>query len=164
MKRWMIPQPRLPLRIGIFAGLMLLLALSPGAWVPKLTGVLMISFLVGSYRESFIEDETLSVQLVVCFIPMKRKKYRLRKFSQIEIMLDPPAGWWTFFLFGPFQWIWSRVLDFAIPWFGGLYQLWLVSPKKRVLVWQGCSDSDFENNLKELQTTTALEVLRTGGF
>jgi hypothetical protein len=158
--RRMIPEVNLPFRIGLFAVLVLLIAISPGPWTRKFWGVLLFSFLTGSFRKSFIEFEVLYVQLTVCFIPLKQKRYKLKRFKRIEIKLEEQAGWWTFFLFGPIQWVWSRFLDFAIPWFGGTYQLWLASGKKQVLVWQGCSDEDYEHNLEQLQTATGLEAVR----
>jgi hypothetical protein len=158
--RRMIPQANLAFRAAVFGGLVCLIAISPGPWTRKFWGVLLFAFLTGSFRKSFIEFETLYVQLTVCFIPLKQKRYKLKRFKRIEIRLEEQAGWWTFFLFGPIQWVWCRFLDFAIPWFGGTYQLWLGSGKKQVLVWQGCSDEDYEHNLKQLQSATGLETVR----
>ena len=161
--RRMIPEANLGFRIGLFAVLVLLIAISPGPWTRKIWGVLLFAFMTGSFRKSFIEFEVIYIQLTVCFIPLKQKRYKLRRFKRIEIKLEEQAGWWTFFLFGPIQWAWCRFLDFAIPWFGGTYQLWLGSGEKKILVWQGCSDDDYEHNLKQLQTATGLEAIRTGG-
>jgi hypothetical protein len=162
--RWMTPRPNVKFRVGLAAVLLVLLALSPGVMQAKFVGLLTITFLVGSYRRSYLDADAAYVQLTVCFIPLKRKKYRLRKFNHLEIMLEEPAGWWTFFLFSPVYWIWMRALDFAIPWLGGLHQLWLSNPKRKVLIWQGVSDEDFQQNLKQLETATGLRAERSGGY
>jgi len=163
-QRWLIPQPKLKPRAMICAVLLVLLALSPGSLSGKFVGLLMIAFLTGSFRRSYLDAEIAHVQMVVCFIPMKMKRYRLKRFHEIEIMLEEPAGWWSFFLFGPIQWLWFRALDFAIPWLGGLYQIWLARPDKKVLIWQGCFDEDFEQNLEMLKSTTGYDVSRAGGY
>jgi hypothetical protein len=162
--RWMIPRINLRFRIGLCAVLLILLVISPGGWGGKFIGLAMIAFLTGSFRESFIDSDILYVQLTICFIPLKLKKYRLKKYIQIEIELEQPAGWWTFILLGPVYWLWMRIIDFTIPWFGGLFQLWIANKKKRVLVWQGCSEDDFNHNLQQLKTATGLEAIRAGRY
>lgn len=162
--RWMIPRVNLRFRIGLCVVLLILLAISPGNLGAKFIGLTMITFLTGSFRKSFIESDVLYVQLTISFIPLKLKKYRLKKYTQIEIMLEQPAGWWTFFLLGPVYWLWMRGLDFAIPWLGGLFQLWLAHRDRKVLVWQGCSEEDFNHNLQELKNATGLEAVRSGGY
>lgn len=162
--RWMIPRINQRFRIGLCLVLLILLAISPGVWVGKFIGATMIAFLTGSFRESFIDGDILYVQLTICFIPLKQKKYRLKKYTRIEIELEQPAGWWTFFLFGPVYWLWMRIIDFAVPWLGGLFQLWVANKKKRVLVWQGTSEEDFNRNLQSLTNATGLEAVRTGRY
>lgn len=162
--RWMIPRINRPIRIGVFVVLLILLLISPGSWAGKFVGLVMIAFLTNSFRESFIDGDILYVQLTICFIPLKMKKYRLKKYSQIEIELEQPAGWWTFFLFGPIYWLWMRIIDFAIPWLGGLFQLWVANQEKRVLVWQGCSEEDFDRNLESLKNATGLQAVRSGRY
>jgi hypothetical protein len=163
-QRWFVPTINLRNRIIICLVLLFLLAISPGALIGKLMGLLTITFMTGSFRRTYIDAEIAHVQMTVCFIPLKMNRYRLKRFYQIEIMLEEPAGWWTFFLFGPIQWLWFRFLNFAIPWLGGVYQIWLSREGKKVMLWQGSFDEDYEQNLEMLKSMTGYEVVRSGGY
>jgi hypothetical protein len=163
-ERWFVPKMNLRFRVICCSVLLALLAISPGGLFAKSIGQLLITFMTGSFRRSFIDAEIAHVQMTVCFIPLKINRYRLKRFYQIEIMLEEPAGWWTFFLFGPIQWLWFRMLDFAIPWLGGMYQIWIARGDKKVMLWQGGFDEDYEQNLEMLKSITGYEVIRSGGY
>lgn len=160
MVHWIQPRPRPGIRLAVFAILVALLAISPGRLPAKGVGLVTIAFLTGSYRRALVEEEKLETQLVICFYPLRKRRVALRKFSRIEVAIEEPSGWWVFFLFGPIQWLWNRILDHVFPWFSGIYQIRLAAPNRSILVWQGCSDEVYEQNLELLRGLTGLEIAR----
>ncbi len=99
--------------------------------------------------------------MIVCFYPLPPKSCKLKRVVAVETKIEQHAGWGTFFLFGPIQWVFSRVFDRLLPWIGGDYQIWLRQPKdKRLMAWQGNSDEDYRENLDMLQSATGAEIGR----
>ena len=157
------PVPNVPLRCVVLVILLIPLFIGSVGWATRLFAIAMLTTLVGSYRDTRIRGDRIETGLVIAFITLKRRRWKLRRFVQIDVTLEPGAGWGVFFLFGPLQLAMCYVLDWLFPWFGGRYQIWLHGAKgSRVLVWQGSSDALFQDNLRSLETVSGLPVERAG--
>lgn len=162
MERFLHPLPRIQFRVGLFVLLIIPPLVTSGPWTGKISAVVMVSFLVGTYRRSVISGGTFQTNMTWMFIPFSPRRCKLKYVATIETGLEPRAGWWTFFLFGPSFWVFSRICDFLMPWIGGEMKLWLRSAKgKRLLAWQGNSNDHFQANLAMLKNATGAEVVRT---
>jgi hypothetical protein len=120
-----------------------------------------MSFFLGSFRIARIDNGWFERRLVVCFIPLKLKRWQLERFTGIETVYKEGMyiGW--VMVIGPALWLWSHFFDWVVPWLGGNYQLRLRHVKGGpVLVWQGNSESNFEANLAILKDNTGLAVTR----
>jgi hypothetical protein len=161
METFLNPIPRLRLRIGLFAALVAFFSISHATWVSKLAFAAWTAFFLGSYRVARLHDGWFERQMVFMFIPLKRKRWQLVRFIEIETIWNESLyiGWAL--LIGPALWLWSRFLDLSLPWMGGNYQLRLRHVKGGpVLVWQGNSDANFETNVEILKKNTGLPVRR----
>ena len=94
------------------------------------------------------------------FIPARTRRWSLDRFVGIQpesVPQDQFAGeWWM--IFGSW-FLWWTVLDWMMPWVGGSYKLWFrAGSGRRVLAWQGSSDTQFRENLDLLQRRTGLSI------
>ncbi|HLJ12563.1 MAG TPA: hypothetical protein VKU82_15320 [Planctomycetaceae bacterium] len=155
------PPPRLWLRASLFAMLAAFSALGSASWGSKLGFWLAMAFFLGSYRLARLRDGFFERQMVVLFIPLKRKRWQIERFTQIETMWTQKmqVGWSL--VIGAVLWIWWRLFDWILPWLGGQYELRLRHEKGGpVLVWQGNSEANFQANLEALERNTGLPVRR----
>ncbi len=161
METLLHPFPRLWLRLSIFAALVAFISIGHASWVSKLGFVFWMAFFLGSFRIARLRDGFFERRMVFMFVPLKRKRWHLERFIQIETVWHESLhiGWAL--LIGPALWLWSHFFDWAIPWMGGGFQLRLRHVKGGpVLVWQGNSEANFEANLKILESNTALPIQR----
>ncbi len=155
------PKPRPVLRLVLFILLVAFISISTAAWVSKLAMAAWMALFFGSYRVARLKDGWFERQMVFMFIPLKCKRWQLEKFIEIETAYEEGlhVGWAL--LIGPAMWLWSRFLDWALPWLGGNYQLRLRHVKGRpVVVWQGSSDNNFQANVEILKNNTGLPLRR----
>jgi hypothetical protein len=115
---------------------------------------------LGSYPLSRIRGEQFERLMFVVFMPVRTKRWSLERFVSIQPEAEPGdelggAWWW---IFGNWYIMWI-VFDWMIPWVGGPIKLWLrASSGKRVLAWQGRSDSQFRENMDLLQHRLGLPI------
>ena len=163
MEHHLKPIPNVPLRCVVLVILLVPLFVGPATWLTRLFVIAMLTTLVGSYRNARLRGGRFETGLAVGFVPLRIHKWSLRRFVQIEVDMEDGAGWGVFLLFGPLQFVMCYMLDWLFPWFGGRYQIWLRGVKgKRILVWQGSSDTLFQENLRYLETVSGLPVERAG--
>ena len=115
---------------------------------------------VGSYPLARMRGEHFERVMFIMFVPARTKRWSLDRFVGIQpesVPQDEFAGaWWM--IFGNWFVLWT-ILDWMIPWVGGSYKLWLrAGSGKRVLAWQGGSDTQFRENLDLLQRRTGLSI------
>jgi hypothetical protein len=161
METLLHPFPRLWLRLSVFAALVAFVSIGHASWVSKLGFVFWMAFFLGSFRIARLRDGFFERRMVFMFVPLKRKRWHLERFTQIETVWHESLhiGWAL--LIGPALWLWSHFFDWVIPWMGGNFQLRLRHVKGGpVLVWQGNSEANFEANLKILESNTALPIQR----
>lgn len=161
METYLHPVPRLRLRLALFAALVAFISIGHASWVSKLAFCGWMAFFLGSFRVARLHDGWFERQMVFMFIPLKRKRWQLARFIEIETSWQESLyiGWAL--VIGPALWLWSHFFDWAIPWMGGNYQLRMRHAKGGpVLVWQGNSDANFETNVEILKSNTGLPVRR----
>jgi hypothetical protein len=115
---------------------------------------------MGSYPLSRIRGAYFERILFIMFLPIRTKRWSLDRFVSIQPEAEPvdemAGAWW--WIFGNWYIMWI-VFDWMIPWVGGPIKLWLRSGSgKRVLAWQGRSDSQFRENLQLLQHRLGLSI------
>ena len=161
METLLHPIPRLRWRLVLFAALVAFISIGHAPWFSKLAFAAWMAFFLGSYRIARLNDGWFERQMVFMFVPLKRKRWQLARFVEIETRWDESlhVGWAL--LMGPALWLWARFLDLALPWMGGNYQLRLRHVKGRpVLAWQGNNDAHFQANLEILKSNTGLPLHR----
>jgi hypothetical protein len=155
------PDPRLKLRLALFAVIETAGLVSHISW-PGMAGyTVWTAVLLGSFRRARIVEAKLQRQTVLAFIPFRWKRWSLSRFTDIEFVYKPGLfiGWSL--LIGPGAWIIWRTLDWMFPFEFGAWQLRLRLVKGgKVIVWQGNSEKNFEKNLALLQANTGLPVDR----
>lgn len=155
------PTPRVWLRTLLLGLLMLPIPFASATWVVKLTGLLLWTALLGSYRIARIEEGAFVVRLVVGFVPLRPRRVRLERVARLTVDIEQPTGTLWVFVIGPWNLMFSWLFDWLLPWLGGRYRVWLVSAKgRRVLAWQGNSDAFFRDNVDRLESATGLVLER----
>lgn len=154
------PVRRWWLRFLIFAAVAVFPFVSRVELFKKVIFAATMAAWVGSYPVARIRGEHFERVMFIMFLPARTKRWSLDRFTGIQpesVPEDEFAGtWWM--IFGNW-WILWQVLDWMIPWLGGSYKLWLrAASGKRVLAWQGSSDSQFRENLDLLQRRTGLSI------
>lgn len=162
MQTTLQPSPRVVLRFAIFLCLAAFISIGHASWISKLGFCASMAFLLGSYRVARVREGSFERRMVLLFVPLKTKRWPLDRFTEIETVWQDGihVGWAL--LIGPGLWIFWRLFDWIIPWMGGSYQLRLRHKGRRVLVWQGNSETVFQENLAILEGITALPVRRAG--
>src|SRR5438477_12234263 len=84
METFLRPIPRLGLRLTLFAALAAFISISHASWVSKLAFCAWMAFFLGSYRMARLNDGWFERQMVFMFIPLKRKRWQLARFIEIE--------------------------------------------------------------------------------
>jgi hypothetical protein len=159
-----VPEPWLWLRILLFVALVAFALCTSATPFSKGIWIGTMAFLLGSFRTARIEGGWFERQMVFMFVPLKRKRWPMDGFVDIETRFGDPSatgGLLIFSIFNLFFVVWSALFDRLVPWFGGAFQIRLKLTKKgRVLVWQGNSQSHFEENLERLEAASGLRVRR----
>ena len=161
MEIYLHPVPQLRWRLALFAALVAFISIGHASWVAKFGFCAWMAFFLGSFRVARLNDGWFERQMVFMFIPLKRKRWQLARFIEIETVWQESMyiGWAL--LIGPALWLWSHFFDWARPWMGGNYQLRLRHVKGGpVLVWQGNSEANFEANVEILKNNTGLPLRR----
>ena len=125
-------QPRL-IALGILLLPILLVPRMP--WYIRLMACFLPLALTGTYRISTIQGDKFRSQLFFAFIKLKPAKCNLQGVVYVETKFnDTTAGWGTFLLFGPLQYVFGIVFDMILPALGGAYEIWLITAKDREIV------------------------------
>ena len=130
------------------------------AWYKRVIFAASMALWIGSYPVARVRGDRFERGMFIMFLPVRTKRWSLDRFSGILPESEPrdefAFAWWMFF--GNWWVIWT-VLDWMVPWSGGSYKLWLrAATGKRVLAWQGSSESQFRANLDLLQRRTSLSI------
>lgn len=161
METLLLPNPRLPWRIAGFAVMVAIALISTVSWPSKIGFILWMAFFLGSFRIARIREDRFERRMVLMFVPLPLKSWPLKQFLHIETKTEAGPGVGTLVVIGFAWWIVWYVLDWLVPWMGGNLKLRLRPPKgPRVVVWQGNSLDNFEENLRILHGATGLGVER----
>lgn len=154
------PVRRWWLRMLVFLVFAVIAFFSPAEMYKRIIFAVSMAGLIGSFPQVRIRGEHFERAMVIMFVPARVKRWSLDRFVAIqpegEAKDDLAVAWW--WIFGDWWIVW-QVLDWMIPWLGGSYKLWFrASSGKRVLAWQGNSDTQFRENLDTLQRRTGLSI------
>lgn len=116
--------------------------------------------LTGTYRVTKLKGDRFDTWFYLGFIGVNHVKCNLAAVVTIHTTYKAAqTGMWTFFLFGPMQWILGMVFDRLLPVLGGPYEIWLETSKGReILAWAGFSQEFFEQNVALLKMRTGADV------
>ena len=109
-----------------------------------------VGLLIGSYPLVEVKRKTIEQTLIIFFMPVHRKVWRMRDFVSVETGVEPRIADTIGCLVLLFFWYWFlfRLFDHLVPWLGGNYKLFLRQyDDEKLLIWQGNNTTDFENNL-----------------
>ena len=158
---WLEPVRSLKRRAIVVAGLCLLALIGTTGWRMKAAFCVSMALWIGSFRQARVLEGHFCRELYVMFVRVQAKKWKLERFVGIETSLEesPFDNLAQISRIGElFNKAW-RFIDSCVPWFGGEYKLWLrAASGKRVLVWQGSRDEDFQDNLRLLVRVTRLPI------
>lgn len=109
-----------------------------------------VGLLIGSYPLVEVKKKTIEQTLIIFFIPVHRKVWKMRDFVGVETGVEPriadTLGCFVLIFF--WYWFLFRLFDHIVPWLGGNYKLFLRQyDDEKLLIWQGNNTTDFENNL-----------------
>ena len=131
--------------------------------LPKFAFCLSMGLILGSFPQAHLENGAFHRDLYVLFLRVRKQRWKLERFVQIETGLEdrPFDSFANVFKSGELMnRIWG-LFDACAPWLGGDYKIWLrAASGKRVLAWQGSNDDQFQANLDVLRRTTGLQVER----
>jgi hypothetical protein len=161
MDRPLEPLPNWKLRWIVF-GVTCLPALFSGVpWLWKLVSFALVAVLVGSTREARIVGPELVAQQFIAFLPLAPQRCKLPFVVEILAANRKDVGAADWLLMGGFNWFMDRIMQWVWPWMAGELELWVVTARdKRMLVWRGNSDEEFQVNLAALISTTGARVTR----
>jgi hypothetical protein len=155
------PLPRFGWRSALFALLILPVVLSSGGLTGKVVSAVVAAVVTGTYRESRIRGQRFESRMVICFLPLRFRRWKLQQIVEIATDVEGRMGCGWVLVFGPFLWLMWRLCDWLLPWIGGEYAIWLVLANgKRILAWQGNSDDNFQWNLELLERLARAPVVR----
>lgn len=128
----------------------------------KVGNTVLLVLWLGSFPQPRIAGDRFERAFLIAFLPLRVKRWPLDRFTRIEIegverdeIVDM-----AFSAFRWFRWVF-RLFDYAIPWLGGDYKIWLrAASGKRVLAWQGNGDAAFRANMELLQARTGVPIER----
>jgi hypothetical protein len=157
------PLPYLGARLGAFAAITALAFIGSTPWSAKLGFCGFLAFLLGSFRIARLCDGFFERQLVIMFVPLRRKKFQFDRCTEIEVYAEGGIGEAWAVVPGVQIWLMWSIFDWLVPWLGGNYRVRLRRVKGGpALVWQGNSEANFQANLEMLQNNTGLPVVRAG--
>jgi hypothetical protein len=159
------PEPRIVLRVTIWSLLVALALIGTSPWHAKLGFSVTMALFLGTFPRPQINAKCFRKQWFVAFVPIYLSDARTADLVQIESGLDDRLDghgelgslMMRIVRLVYFGWLW----DWLIPWLGGDYQLWLRTVSDdRILAWQGNGEGNFQQNLKILEDTLRLPVVR----
>jgi hypothetical protein len=162
---YLIPEPRVWLRVTLLILLVIFGWIGPSAWYAKCIFSLVLVPLFGTYPHTRINARFLEREWFAAFVPVYIQRVRLTEITRIETDLDSGLGFVggcvIFVVLGPFAFPFFWGMDWLVPWLGGDYKLWLRTlSDNRILVWQGNGEGNFRCNLAVLEETFDLPVTR----
>ncbi len=154
------PVRRWWLRFLVFLAFATIAIFSRAVWHKKVFFSATMAAWAGSYPVARIKGERFERLMFIMFVPARVKRWSLDRFTGVQTECEPQDeyafGWWWFF--GNWWVVWI-VFDWIVPWLGGSYKLYLrAGSGKRVLAWQGNSESQFRANLDILQRRAGLSL------
>lgn len=160
---WLAPVRNFRRRAIIWGALCALALIgSTGLW-PKFVFCVSMGLLTGSFPQACLADGRFHRELYVLFVRVRRQRWKLERFVQIETGLEdrPFDSFAQIFKSGEIMnRIWG-LFDACVPWLGGDYKIYLRSASgKRVQAWQGSNDEQFNANVELLRRATGLNVER----
>jgi hypothetical protein len=162
-KHFLAPVRNFRRRAIIWAALCLFGLIGTAGFLPKLAFCISMGLLLGSFPQAYLKNAAFHSELYVLFVRLRKKRWKLERFVQIETGLEerPFDSFANVFKSGEIMnriWGW---FDACVPWLGGDYKIWLRAVSgKRVQAWQGSNDDQFEANLDLLRRVTGLPVER----
>jgi hypothetical protein len=162
---YLIPEPRIWLRITLFVFMVLIAIISRSPWHAQLGFTLMMLGLIGTFPHSRINAKGFEKQWYAIFMPVHVQRTKLTQIVRIETDVESGVGFIggcaIFVFLGPLVFPFLWLADWLLPWLGGDYKLWLRTVSdERVLVWQGNGESNFRCNLAVLEEAFNLPVTR----
>jgi hypothetical protein len=161
----LLPEPRMALRLAIWAGVIVFPLTGPSVWHAKLGFTITMALFLGTFPRPQINARCFRKQWFVAFVPAYRSDARTADLVQIESGLDDRLEG-----FGELGSLVMRIVrlvylgwlwDWLFPWLGGDYMLWLrTNSDQRILAWQGNGEENFRKNLETLEETLKLPVVR----
>jgi hypothetical protein len=149
--------PRRDLRLALAGTLSVLAGIGTSPCWQKGGFVVVCALVLGTWRRARVTEKSLLTCWTVGFFHLPHTSARLRQFTHIEIVHEPPVGVWEFLLFGPLGSLWAFVGERLFPGLSGSDQLWLNNEADdRHLAWQGHRQTDFETVLERLKLATGL--------
>ncbi len=161
MDRPLLPWPLWPLRYVLVVVLSLPAAIAPVGFLSKLLAVAFVTVIVGSVRVTRVSGTDLEAQQFIAFMPFKPDRCKLKFVTEIEAGHRKEPSMTDFLMFGIFNWVMDRIMQWVWPWMAGEYELWVVTAReKRMLAWRGNGDDGFLANLQILTSATGAAVTR----
>lgn len=154
------PVPRKTWRIVVVVLLSALALIGSTGLVSKLLFILFIVLTCGTYREFRLGQKSLKERWTFGFVPLRHRSFKLKKFTKIEVVHEPPAGMLELLAFGGMGFVYGFIVDRLFPWIGGAYQIWLNNEgDDRVLAWQGNSHAHYTTNIDKLKEVTSFSIV-----
>ena len=161
------PVPHKTVRMWVFGILCVLTLISPGetsGWSGRFAAMLMFAVMTGTYRISGVRKGRVETQMTVLYKPLKRHRWKLEHAEAIEVDYNEGDGIMTYIFFGPIYWVCSHLFCHALPILGGRFTILLrMTSGRRIRVWQGNSQSRYDENLLLLEHYAKVPVERAGG-
>jgi hypothetical protein len=153
------PVPNRKRRLTVLIALWMLALIGTTSWPAKLGFVLSTAAVFGTYRRFRVSPKSLKQRWTVAFVDLPHQQWKLGRFTCLEVQYEGQTGIMEFLLFGPLAFLYGWVIDRFFPWIGGTYQIWLNDETdRRVLAWQGNSQSLYEKNIEILKEVSGLPI------
>src|SRR5579872_6726502 len=88
METSLYPKPRRLLRMVLFILLVAFFSINHATWISKLAFAAWMALFFGSYRVARLNDGWFERQMVFMFVPLKRKRWQLARFIEIETSFE----------------------------------------------------------------------------
>jgi hypothetical protein len=159
MNRDLQPIPSRKWRLTVLMALWALALVGTTSWPARLGFVVSTAAVFGTWRRFRVSPKSLKQRWTVAFFDLPHQQWKLGRFTRLEVDYERQTGWTEFLLFGPMAFVYGFVIDRFFPWIGGTYQIWLNDETdRRVLAWQGNSQTLYEQNVDILKEISGLPI------
>ena len=161
----LVPYRSVRVRWGVFVLLMAFALIGLPLWYEMVFFAVTMALLVGTFPRAWIRDGHFEREFWLSFVRVHFKRWRLDQIEHVETGLEEQLGWQFALLLGFKAVIFGKILDRLLPWLGGDYKIWLRTfTDRRVLAWQGHSETHFRENLDLLEAMVGVAVVRGSDF